>query len=307
MNNRFDIGKGPYRIDDSMNKILEYFKYKYIYSFALYVYKYIHSFYVYFRYNIIDYVLCCIQHKFSSHPYLYCPRHPKFNIIKNNHNVLWSPERSGNHWARFIVEYLTGQPTHGCGPNKRDIPICMNQFSDNHKPLAHVNKNAAYVLYKEHLTYRLTNGSTLILLIRDFHEYVSVVQRLSYLYSDTAYYLMYLSLVEAYHKFPGTKILIYYEDLMLEPEREILRLKNFFGTSESRYRDFINHLDYYIKMSKGAKNRDWNGSNSKKNFYYHRNKLSKETMTRRLAHFHELLNEPRFQDIMRPYIARYMQ
>ena len=277
--------------------------------YSKYVYRYIRrsALYGYFRQNIMNYVLCCIQNKFSSHPYLYCPRHPRFNIIKHNHNVLWSPERSGNHWVRFIVEYLTGQPTHGCGNNKADVPICMNQFPDNHKPLAHVNKNAAYVLYKAHFSYRLTNGSTLILLIRNFHEYVSVIQRIMYPNDDEKYYVIYLSLVKAYHKFPGTKILMYYEDLILKPEREILRLKNFFGTSEPRYRDFINHLDYYVKMSRGAKNRDWSGSNSKKNLYYHRNKLSKETMSQRLAHFHELLNEPRFQDIVRPYIARYMQ
>ena len=40
-----------------------------------------------------------------------------------DYNALWSFPRSGNHWVRFITEYLTNSPTHGCITNHSDTPV----------------------------------------------------------------------------------------------------------------------------------------------------------------------------------------
>ena len=223
-------------------------------------------------------------------------------------NALWSAERSGNTWIRFIIEYLTGQPTQGCVQNYKDVPICRNRFPNDEKPLKHVDLKAPYILTKSHKPFPLTETSFLIISIRDYHEYISFPSYISeprLAQGDEQYYLMYLDIIEAYHKFKGKKMLIYYEDLINHPSREILRIKDFLGTSQTRYRDFVSRLDDYTEMCKKATARVWGGSSSGKDFCYHRNKISKESIKQKLAHFHELLNKPKYHECVRNYIARY--
>ena len=223
--------------------------------------------------------------------------------LKLKHNALWSPERSGNHWVRFIVEYLTGFPTCGC--NRYDPPIFMNSFPNKSTPLAHVKGKAPYILYKSHDPYDIKANSVLILLIRNYYEYIMVNNRRNCPSNDALYYKMYLNLLTGYDKFTGTKILIYYEDLILKPEREILRIKNFLGGSYTRYKTFINRYDYYAGLSRTAKNRNWNDSHSGEDITFHQSKHDEKELSKRLELFHSLLAEPEYQKV-KPYIKRYM-
>ena len=45
--------------------------------------------------------------------------------------VLLSYPRSGNHLVRFFIELLSELPTLGCINNKLDIPIYLNEFTEN--------------------------------------------------------------------------------------------------------------------------------------------------------------------------------
>ena len=100
-------------------------------------------------------------------------------------------------------------------------------------------------------------------------------------------------------------MLIYYEDLILEPEKEIHRIKNFLEASEVRYRSFMSRYDYYSEISRRGKNRHWVGSTSGMDIKFHQNSRSSKVMTKRLELFYELLAKPEYQKI-KPYIARYM-
>ncbi len=90
-------------------------------------------------------------------------------------NVLLSYPHSGNHWVRFIIEYLTGYPTCGIRSNKNDVPIYRNVFPLTSHPLAHVNPHLEYLFYKSHkANARLFSGAegvdSLLFLIRDYRE-----------------------------------------------------------------------------------------------------------------------------------------
>ena len=217
---------------------------------------------------------------------------------KFDHNALWSVPSSGNHWVRFIVEYLTAYPTHGHGRSIKDPPIFMNTFPSSHHPLAHVKKSRRYILYKSHIPYPLTEKSTLLLLVRDFYEYLGRG-------GAARDILMYIDLLVAYDIFAGTKMLIYYEDLILEPEREIRRIKHFFDATEVFYKDFMRRYDYYSTLSRQGENRKWAGSKSGSDIQFHQNRLSKKVMVERIESFHEFLEKAKYQQV-KPYIARYI-
>ena len=228
----------------------------------------------------------------------------KFFIF--DHKAIWSSPRSGNHWVRFITEYLTGCPTSGNIGNPKDVSIYLNTFPCEEHPLAHVNPENPFILYKSHWDYPMTSGSTLLLLIKDYHEYIACLgidkaYTEGKIYDETFYYL---ELIAAYDRFCGAKILIYYEDLLKYPEKEIYRIKDFLGASDERYKAFMAHYDYYVQLSKQGKNRDWRGSNSAGDFKFYQKKSSKQGMLIRKNFFYAISSIKRYQCV-KPYLARY--
>ena len=223
-----------------------------------------------------------------------------------DHKAIWSSPRSGNHWVRFIAEYLTGCPTSGCITNRMDIPIYLNTFPCEEHPLAHVNPENPFILYKTHQPYPMTPRSAILLLIRDYHEYIA---RLSIDKTTKDRRLQneafdYLELIAAYDRFCGAKILIYYEDLLKYPEKEICRIKDFLGASDERYKAFMACYDYYVQISKQGKNRDWRGSNSTEDFKFYQKNLSTQEMLIRKRFFYAISAIKRYQCV-KPYLARY--
>ena len=228
------------------------------------------------------------------------------------HNALWSSPRSGNHWIRFIVEYLTSHPTCGANTNRtnKDMPIFTNRFPSTSHPLAHVSGKLPYILYKAHKPYPLLNDSTIILLVRDINELMARRGKEGGWnpYARKGFPSGYIKLIKAYDEFSGTKMLIYYEDLLLNPEREILRIKHFLGISDSRYKTFMNHYDYYAHLSKNPLGRGWGNFDSGLNFNFHRERVREKEYSlvkEYTQYFHQLLADPEYQQV-KPYIARYM-
>ena len=230
----------------------------------------------------------------------YFPTNPK-ERTQDHQNALWSYPRSGNHWLRFIAEYLTGRPSHGHYESLGDRPIFMNWFHSENNPLSHVNGKLPYVIYKSHTPYPLTDQSTIILLIRDFQEHLSREN-----YFDQEFNHHYFRLIKNYDSFRGTKMLIYYEDLILKPEMEILRIKNFLDASETRYRTFMNHYYDYAELSRTAKHRAWYGNTSQTNIKFYQTQIDKKVLTQRLKYFYRFLNTSDYRHL-KPYIARYIK
>ena len=226
------------------------------------------------------------------------------------HNALWSTPRSGNHWVRFIVEYLTGHPTCGHDLNARDRPIFTDRFPSIFHPLAHVSGKHPYILYKSHTPYSLLNDSTIILLVRDINELIVRYAHSGKFAKENVEEQLreYTKLIKVYNEFSGAKLLIYYEDLLLNPEKEILRMKHFLGASDSRYKDFMDHHDYYAYLSRHPLMRRWSIFRSGLNFNFYRARSPEEKhslIKEGTQFFYQLLAKPEYQKV-KPYIARYM-
>ena len=226
-----------------------------------------------------------------------------------NHNALWSFPKSGNHWVRFISEYLTGCPTRGCITNPTDIPIYLNTFPSEEHPLTHVNPENPSVLYKSHKAYKVpTSTSSIVLLIRNYHTHISSLGNLIYFNRKIPFVyeaIHYLELIAAYDRFGGDKIVIYYEDLLTYSEREISRIKYFFNTSDERYKAFMDNYDYYAELSKRGKNRVWFYSDEhSEGLADYQKKLTQQDITARKNVLRGFLASKRYQCV-RPYLARY--
>ncbi len=218
-----------------------------------------------------------------------------------DHNTLWSAHRSGNHWTRFIAEYLSGCPSAGCIRNEKDVPIYLNTFPGKEHPLAHVNPENPFVLYKSHWAYKITSRSAILLIIRNHHEAISRPSKLKELVL-TAF--LYLNLIAAYDRFSGNKMVIYYEDLLTYPEREISRIRYFLNGSNERYKTLMDNHDHYAELMRQGKNRDWYGSHSARDLKFHQKKLSKQNLITRKNVFQALLATKQYQCV-KPYLAKY--
>ena len=232
-------------------------------------------------------------------------RNSKSPVGDIDHNAIWSVPRSGNHWVRFIAEYLSGCPTRGCWNNPLDRPMYLNTFTRKPPPLSHVIPQKSFILYKEHSPYRISRGSNILLIIRDYHEWLA--------FSDGTYLggslfskvFNYLGLIAAYHHFKGTKMIVYYEDLLTYPDREIHRIKDFLDASDERYKAFMNGYDDYAELSRQGGNREWYGSFSEKDFKFHQKKLDEIQMRTRENLFQKITTVEEYKCV-RPYIARYI-
>ena len=232
-----------------------------------------------------------------------------YNLGYNfNHNALWSFPRSGNHWVRFISEYLTNSPTHGCKDNSRDVPIYLNAFPGKEHPLANVNPRNPFVLYKSHLAYATTFIPAIILLIRDYHTHLSSLGKYMDYKDETLFTyeaVVYLELIATYDRFGGNKMVIYYEDLLTCPEREISRLRYFLNGSHERCKAFMDNYDYYAELSKQGENREWlYNDDASKNLEVHQKKITNQDVTARKNVFQAFLATKKYQCV-RPYLARY--
>ena len=211
-----------------------------------------------------------------------------------DHNALWSYPGSGNHWIRFISEYLTGCPTRGGIGNPNDIPIYLRTFPSEEHPLAHVNLETPFIFYKSHWVYKITSRSALFLIISRSSEIRELV--------SGAFW--YLDLIATYDRFNGNKMVIYYEDLLTYPEREISRIRYLFNGSGERLKTLMNNYDYYAELSRQRKSRDGCPCSATDDIRFHQKKLSEQDLLARKNVFQAFLTTKRYQCV-KPYLARY--
>jgi hypothetical protein len=110
----------------------------------------------------------------------------------------------------------------------------------------------------------------------------------------------YVRLLKFYDTYSGPKMLIYYEDLMNYPGRELLRVKNFWDLDSDRYNAFMNnykkHKEIMLEQYHGKK---VHLSSRGERLKFHQN-MAKQS---KLNH---LNNEARsYADIYIKYLKRY--
>ena len=91
-----------------------------------------------------------------------------------NTGIILSYPRSGNHLVRFLIEFATGKPTHGCIGNDNDQFLCKNNYPNSESPLHHVKGIPEFIKFHwvHDILYsiqnkRITEPGKLIVIIRN--------------------------------------------------------------------------------------------------------------------------------------------
>lgn len=157
--------------------------------------------------------------------------------------LLISYSRSGTNWVRYFIEFTSKQPTPGFRRLIKD-------------------PNKAYFFDRAHAGYKVAHKHPkILLLVRNYreclvrHHGIDVVRKYRGISSFLKAKLMeqppswYISNIQAFDKFTGPKLLVYYEDLVAKPESTFKSIADFFGLSGVLYQDFINNLEHHKQQS----------------------------------------------------------
>lgn len=178
-------------------------------------------------------------------------------------NYIISYPRSGNHFVRFIVEYLSGRPTLGC--SKNDVPIYMNDFGE-YNPINIIDKSP--IFKKSHSS--VNSNGKLILILRNYKECLLRHNNGNVKLSDVD---GYFKLIQCFNSHKGDKIIISYNDLINDVDKVVKQISNFLSTFD-RVGDFIENKNNLISLSKNAKKRAWAGSVSGDDLRYHQKRYN---------------------------------
>ena len=164
--------------------------------------------------------------------------------MTESRTYLLSYPRSGSSWVRYIVEYLSGRKTMGCGPNAEDIPLYMNNLK--HNPLHHVNAALAPILYKSNGERTLDFSKCDKLVLITMNPAAAILRHRGRL--NQADIEDYINILKSYDKFKSdNKHLIIYEDLIAEPRKIVSDLVEFLGIDKQKVDEFFENYHYHRK------------------------------------------------------------
>jgi len=155
------------------------------------------------------------------------------------------------------VEYTTKEPT--IGPEPEDGPI------GNLCPLG-VDLSKDIYLESKRDGKNLDKDSKAIFLIRNYRdifirrtfEKVGEEDFLQKTYFEDGFD-KYMSIVQAYDEFQGEKLLIYFEDLIKEPNEEINKILKFLNIENEYSNDFIDNYERHFRCCLGIYRRAFPG------------------------------------------------
>jgi len=180
---------------------------------------------------------------------------------------LLSYPRSGNTLTRYIIERITRRPTMGVRkrPAKFDSPLV---FSFTELPTDITLKPVWKIHKSPHITrtpFYDPHKTKVILLVRNYKELAfryeqygkidmfnhngslnekNLIAALDHWSGDAASRELYFASLRLFDEIPDqNKLLIYYEDLVLNPDDVIYRLGEFFGCDEKVVQRMIAELD----------------------------------------------------------------
>ena len=199
--------------------------------------------------------------------------------------------RSGNHWFRYSLQYLTERR---CGDNR------FNLYFDKKKPVICAQHNVYQVKGRD------PNRDYLILLVRNYKECMlrgndHDIERIKEMLTDekVCSYFHNLEVFNRWH--PKRRILVYYEDLIDHPRETLGSVLDLIGESRRRLPDFIKNIEkhrqktlaYYDRTHKGARSRG-------KDHLFH----SKQEAIEDLEEIDEMIID-RWPTLFEKYLTRY--
>ena len=189
---------------------------------------------------------------------------------------LLSYPRSGSNWLRYCLEFLTKKPT--VGPENHTNPL--NQPFGSRLELG-VNLDQNYLLYRDHNLINTTlkvRNKPMIFLIRNYKECVlrgfCISKNLNT--SEALRFAKEMLVVfernlRTFNDWSENKIVVYYEDLIINPEDTLKGILSFVGYSEEYLSDFLKNLEQHRVISLNeysiSQGRGTSGDKSTVNFY----------------------------------------
>jgi len=174
------------------------------------------------------------------------------NSIKNS-IVLFSNERSGSNWTKSILEiffhkgsYRTKDRISCIGIKLEDDPSIfkthqsshVNQFNQKKNKLLFVLRNYKECLIKKSFSRAYNNNIPL-----------SYKDSINFALSKNCIVPPYIERIRTYDNWSGEKLLIYYEELITNPEQIIQQIIEFVGEEEKiDPRDFFSNYEQYREI-----------------------------------------------------------
>lgn len=155
--------------------------------------------------------------------------------------LLMSYSRSGTNWIRYIIEYLSQQPTPGYERTKGGVNFVIDRAHAGYKNIWRYKKVVLVIRnYKEclvrHHGIEFVKSFTTV---ADYLESDSRLQKPDW----------YIKNIEAFENFEGEKMVIYYEDLLTDAITYSKKIAVFLGLDNERMDDLINNIDEHKKKS----------------------------------------------------------
>lgn len=218
-------------------------------------------------------------------------------------NYLVSYPRSGNTWVRFILEWFSGRPSNGSSIKDRPLHRTIKSKSKFgeliKKELEHVKGST--IIQKAHtISEVIYKKGKLILLIRNPME--AILRHRAELQNEE-YVKHFMSLIELYDEWPNeNKIIVYYEDLLEHPQKNIESIVRFMELDLNKLTDFMNSYDELFNLSINFYDTKTDGNASKtkgKKLIHHSLNLSEEE----IINFKTYLNNtyPKLTTYLRKY------
>jgi len=171
-------------------------------------------------------------------------------------NILLSHPRSGNTWLRYYLEYVSLRPSHTGDINQANNTD-LEKAAVGKKLIPGLNCKKRAICTKRHHIHlpkdEWTGKESIILIVRDYKEcilkHLSPKMRTENLLKENI--RGYTRLLRYYDEHKGKKILVYYEDLMTHPRKELSRIKDFLDLDDKRHNEFMdNYNEHKEKMLK---------------------------------------------------------
>jgi hypothetical protein len=211
-------------------------------------------------------------------------------------NIILSYPRSGNHLVRFFVEMLSETPTLGCLNNElTDREMFRIQYSEelpfNIKKRKEWNDVYRKVHFIDELT-QLDQVNKLIFIIRNPREVMlshsqmdlDIILKDKYEgqqkdHSDRSF-TNYFRIIDYYNKCKGKKLLLFYEDNMIDTRGFIEKLYDFLEIDSPEKKKYVlDNIDYLFKASASYSSQG-GGNKSKGNIKFYYERLSEQDRTR---------------------------
>jgi hypothetical protein len=175
--------------------------------------------------------------------------------------------------VRFFIELLTETPTLGCdNPAPPGDPSIFQNTFQKAVPfnITRVEDYIKGTLYKKYHKPPPSITSELLCLVRNPREVLLAQSKYTYKLDGWDGYDKYFNIIDHFNSFNGKKLILFYEDIIIDRHIFIKKLYNFLDCrNESKLNYVLENIDELFDISKMGKGRTWGGVNSIGiSFYY---------------------------------------